>query len=106
MDIDTIQPARPFLEWLREVHPELRGTDGQLMQLIGDALYILNPDNEDAIEDSLALGLQFHYIAEQFGGDLEYPDAEHCDGCGARLPAAGDAYNGLCADCADKEEEP
>ena len=88
VDIDTIEPARPFFEWLREVYPELTGSDAQIAQLIADALDVIAPDSAMARADAVLLAAQFHYIAEtlvgETGGDLEYPieeeDAEEDDG--------------------------
>ena len=88
LDIDTIEPARPFIEWLREVYPELTGFNAQIAQLIADALDVIDPDSAMARADAVLLARQFRYIAEtlvgETEGDLEYPveeeDEEEDDG--------------------------
>ena len=47
---------------------------------------------------------RFNFDIVEVAEKPEEADIEKCSECGTRLDDAGDGYDGLCADCADKKE--
>lgn len=64
-----------LMKHARESCPELHGTDGQLALLISDALAIIEPESDKALEDARALCNFFDQMSATFG-DGEYEEDE------------------------------
>lgn len=64
-----------LIKHARESCPELHGTDGQLALLISDALALIEPESDKAIEDARALCDFFYQVSANYGCG-EYEDEE------------------------------